>query len=70
MLRGGGTRLPEVKDFMRAEGFRWDGQKHAWSHYLYREDFARILLILRDRFGLEIVPKENMDANYVIDLEA
>jgi hypothetical protein len=70
MLRGGATKDPAVKDFIKAEGFRWDGQRHAWAHYMYRDDFTKVLSALRDMFGCEIVPKEGMDPNYTIDLEA
>jgi len=68
MVRGGGTQIPEVKEFLKAEGFRWGG-RYAWEHYLDRQDFGAILKTLRDRFGLEVVPKDGMDSNYLIDLD-
>ena len=69
LVRGGATRDPGVKEFLRERGFRWDGSRYAWSHYLDRTDFAEILIALRDDFGCEVVPKADMDANYIIDLE-
>ena len=68
MVRGGGTSIPEVKAFLRVEGFRW-GSRYAWEHYLDREDFGAILKKLRDDFGLEVVPKDTLDTAYRIDLD-
>jgi hypothetical protein len=69
MVRGGATRFPEIKGFLKDEGFRWDGQRYAWTTYLWRAEFGPILKRLRDDFGCEVVPKDTMDANYIIDLD-
>ena len=69
MLRGGGTRDPQVKDYLRANGFRWDSTAHAWTHYLDREDLAAILRRLRDYHGCTIEPKANMTPGRRINLD-
>lgn len=69
MVRGGATRIPEIKAFLKDERFRWDGQLHAWTHYLDRRDLGAILKSLRDDFGCEVMPKDTMDKNYRIDLD-
>lgn len=69
MIRGGATRDPAVREYLRGEGFRWNPQSYAWEHYLDRRDFAPVLRHLRDRFGADVVPKEGMDASYLIDLD-
>lgn len=69
MIRGGATRDPDVKSFLRKLGFHWDGMRYAWTHYLDRQDFGGILLRLREEFGCEIVPKADMDPNYIIDID-
>jgi hypothetical protein len=69
MLRGGATKDNAVRDFIRAEGFRWDGKLYAWSHYMDRRDFGAVLKRLRDEFDCEIVYKNDMDLNYIIDLD-
>lgn len=71
ILRGGGTKEPEVKDFIKAQGFRWnDSVRYAWSSYQDRLDFGQVLKTLRDEYGCEVIPKEGMDRNYIIDLDA
>jgi hypothetical protein len=72
MLRGGGTKNPAVKDFIKSEGFRWNDSQsapYAWSTYMDRSDFGPILKRLRDEFGCTVVPKDSMDTNYIIDLD-
>lgn len=69
MLRGGATRDPAVKSYIRGCGFRWDGGSHAWQTYMDRSDFGPILKNLRDGFGCEVIPKETMDESYLIDLD-
>lgn len=69
MVRGGATKNSDVKDYLRAKGFRWDGRAFAWTTYLDREDFTEILRTLRASFGCEIVPKEGLDPNYILDLD-
>lgn len=66
MLRGGGTRA--AKETLKELGFRWNGQSHAWEHYMNKPEAREVLVKLRDN-GYEILPKEGMDANYVIDLD-
>jgi hypothetical protein len=68
MIRGGGTKSANVREFLKAEGFRW-GSRYAWEHYLGRREFGAILKTLRDDFGLEVVPKDGMDTSYLIDLD-
>lgn len=70
MLRGGATRDPDVKQYIKEVGYRWNGQRFCWEWYSpSNDDFRDILVELRDRFGCEVVPKEGLDVNYVIDLE-
>lgn len=61
MVRGGGTRDPDVKAALRAAGFRWDGTLHAWHTYLWDDDFAAVLRDLADRFDVEVVPKDGQE---------
>lgn len=68
MLRGGATKNQEVREFLKAEGFRW-GSRYAWEHYLDRQDFGMILKTLRDTFGCNVMPKDGMDASYLINLD-
>jgi hypothetical protein len=69
MVRGGATRDPEVKDALKIAGFRWDHARKAWTTYMDRQDFGSVLRGLRDIFGCEVVPKADMDSNYIIDLD-
>jgi hypothetical protein len=69
IIRGGATRDEQVKSYLRERGFRWDGTRYAWTHYLDRSDFGPILKTLRDVFGCEVVAKADMDKNYIIDLD-
>jgi hypothetical protein len=70
MIRGGATRDPDVRAFLKEKGYRWNGQRFCWEWYSpSNADFRDILVELRDRFGCEVVPKEGLDAAYVIDLE-
>lgn len=68
MVRGGGTRDPEVKEFLRNVGFRWDDLRFAWATYLDKSDFRDVLLKLQE-MGLEVVPKKDLDPKYAIDLD-
>jgi len=68
MVRGAGTKDPDVKQFLKAEGFRW-GSRYAWEHYLGRQEFGAILKRLRDDFGCTVEPKDDMDTNYIINLD-
>ena len=70
MIRGGATRIPVIKGFLKDEGFRWDGQRHAWTTYLHHDEFQPILRRLRNDFGCEVLPKSDLDPNYIIDLES
>lgn len=65
MLRGGGTKA--AKETLKAAGFSWNGQRHAWEHYLNRPELTEVLLGLRSE-GYEIIPKAGMDSSYVIEL--
>lgn len=69
MVRGGATKDQAVKECLAMHGFRWDGRRYAWTTYLDRQDFGRILKILRDLHGCEVVPKDGMDENYIINLD-
>ena len=72
MLRGGATKDEAVKDFIRAEGFRWQMSgraSYAYEHYMDRSDLGPVLKRLRDEFGCEVIPKEGMDTNYILDLD-
>lgn len=69
MIRGGATKIPAVKEFLRAEQFRWDGSTFAYTRYMDRSDFGPILKKLRDEFHCEVVPKAGMDESYVINLD-
>lgn len=69
MVRGGATRDADVKEFLREHGFRWDGSRYAWSHYLDRVQFGSVLRYLRDNFNCEVVPKQGMDSAYLINLD-
>jgi hypothetical protein len=68
MIRGGGSKLAPVKTFLKARGFSWDSRMHAWTHYMYGEEFAEVLIHLRDEFGCAILPKDGLDPNYILDL--
>lgn len=70
MIRGGATRDEAVKSFIREHGFRWNGASYAWETYLDRMDFGPILKKLRDEYGCEVVPKDGMDSNYIINLDS
>ncbi len=67
-LRGGALKCDTVKSWVRDRGFRWNGQAHAYETYMYGEEFREVLEYLRDTFGCAIVPKSDLDANYIIDL--
>jgi hypothetical protein len=69
MIRGGGTKDPAVKKFLKDEGFRWGG-RYAWENYLNRREIGVILRTLRDRYGCEVIAKQDMDASYLIDLDS
>lgn len=68
MVRGGATKAPEVKAYLKDQGFRWDGEKYAWTHYLHKAEFHQVLRALQNDFGCEVVPKSDLDENYKIDL--
>lgn len=70
MVRGGATRDADVKEFLRGVGFRWDGSRYAWSHYMDRSEFGSVLRYLRDTLNCEVGPKSGMDAAYEIDLDS
>lgn len=69
MVRGGGTKFESVKDYLRAHGFRWDSERKAWTSYKDREMFGEILKTLRDEYGCNVVPKDNLEESYKIDLD-
>ena len=68
-LRGGGTRDPWVKTFLKACGFYWNPTQHGWESAMYKPELWKLLSFLQSQ-GCEIQPKSGMDPNYVIDLEA
>ena len=69
IVRGGATKLPEIKAFLKGQNFRWDGSLYAWTTYLHKEEFRQVLKRLRDDWGCEVVPKSDLDENYKIDLD-
>jgi hypothetical protein len=69
IVRGGATKHPEIKGFLREQGFRWDGQLYGYTTYLWAEEFRQVLKRLRDDYGCEVIPKSGMDKNYTIDLD-
>lgn len=69
ILRGGATKDPAVKEFIRSHGFRWDGDIYAYTTYLDRSDFHPVLKALRDEFGCNVQPKADMDTGYLIDID-
>jgi hypothetical protein len=69
MLRGGGLKVSGVLGYLRECGFRWNGARYAWEHYMYKDEFRDILLVLRTAYGCEVIPKSDLDPNYIIDLE-
>lgn len=69
MVRGGAINNPNVKAYLKARGFIWQGKPvFAWTHYMHADDFREILLYLRS-LGCDVVPKRGLDPNYVLDLE-
>lgn len=46
-----------------------DGSRFAWTTYMNGPEFRDVLLALRDTLGCEVVPKDDLDANYIIDLD-
>lgn len=70
MVRGGATKDPAVKEYLKFNGFRWNGVRFAWETYLDRRDFGAVLKNLRDELGCEVVPKAGMDESYLIDLDS
>jgi len=72
MLRGGGLKISGVLGYLREQGFRWqmsDRPSYAYENYMYADELRTILCVLRDSYGCEVVPKEGMDENYIIDLD-
>ena len=69
MIRGGGTKDPAVLNYIKGLGFRYEGDIYAWSHYMDRSDFGPVLRILRDVYDCEVIPKDTMDKNYILDLD-
>lgn len=69
MLRGGATRDPEIQQYLRDAGFRWDGSLYAYKNYMDGGSFATLLMIMRDEFACDVQPKSDLDANYILDLE-
>ena len=67
ILRGEGINDSKVKEFLKKNRFLWDTGMNGWSNYLNRDDFKKILLALK-KMGYEVVPKSDLDKNYIIDL--
>lgn len=67
-IRGGATRDADIRAYLKQQGFRWDNASHGWKHYLDRSDLFPVLLTLRE-CGCEVLPKDGMDRNYVLDLD-
>lgn len=69
-LRGGGTKDPDVKLFLAYLDFHWDSEKHGYVSYMYGIEFKEALLKIKEEFPeMEIVPKADMNPDYVLDLE-
>lgn len=69
MLRGGATRDDDVRDLLRARGYRWEMSgrgSHAWETYEDRSDLAETLTQLRE-LGCEVLAKKTMDPGYLIE---
>lgn len=67
-LRGGATKIPEVRETLKGAGFYWDGAKYAWSTAMHRDELTNLLITLRDTFMLEVVPSASLREDYVLDL--
>lgn len=67
-VRGGATRMPEVREHLKSLKARWDGTAHAWVMYGYADEATKILTEIRDRFGVDIVPKDGLDEGLVLQL--
>jgi hypothetical protein len=70
MVRGGATKVPVIKDFLKRNGFQWNGVRYAWETYMDRSDFGPLLKTLRDYYGANVMPKSDMDTSYLIDLDS
>lgn len=66
-IRGGGTRDPEVKTYLKGEGFYWNGSRHAWESAMYADDLTTLLSALKGK-GYAVVPKDDMDPSYILDI--
>lgn len=65
MIRGGATRSPIIKQYLRAKDFVWDERMHAYVSYLDKTDFLQVLKELDSDYGCAIRAKQPMDASYV-----
>ncbi len=71
MIRGGATKVPKVKEYLKEMGFEWDSSgyraKYAWATYAPSDEwFAEVLRHLRD-MGCVIKPKEGMRKSYIVE---
>jgi hypothetical protein len=67
-VRGGATRIPEVKDILKENGFMWDPPAHAWIGYHYGSELQEILSQVEENTGASVQekvydhPSEDTDA--------
>lgn len=70
LIRGGGTRDPQVKDYLQRMGFQWEGSPtFAWKSYMHADELRDVLKTCRDIYNCDVVPKSGIDPNYIIDLD-
>ncbi len=68
MVRGGATRSPIIKQYLKSKGFVWDSYIYAWKTYLGADEFLSVLKDLHNDYGCVIKPKNDMDSSYIFDL--
>jgi len=68
-VRGGATRIPEVKDILKENGFMWDSRAHAWIGYHYGSELQAIMTQIEENTGADVAeriydhPAEDTDAS-------
>lgn len=65
MIRGGATRSPIIKQYLRSKDFMWDDRMHAYVTYLDKNGFLAILKELEENYGCSIRAKHPMDTRYI-----
>ncbi len=69
MVRGGGLKVSGVLGYLREQNFTWNPERYCWQTYLNKPEFRTILRVLRDAYGCDVIPKEGLDENYIIELD-